>query len=283
MNSRGRNTQLFALPQPPPETVELAGCVYRLVRVFKHDFYAATCLYETAEAVDIPRAVVKFGRTQAFCGVPLDWLGRRMRMHEEDIYRALAGLAGVPRWAGGLDDATYAIEYIDAVPLDHLDTPPAGFFDRLLDLFGAVHARGVAYSDANKRSNILVDDAGEPFLIDYQISFRRRDDWPWPFRNLLAAAVRYIQRADLYHVYKHKRRLSPDEMTPMERDLSRRRGPLHRLHRKLTKPYRSLRRRFLRDQYRAGRLKSPTANLEDHDQPEKATWRTREAPSEENP
>ena len=278
MNRHSRNTQLFALPQPPPQTVQLAGCPYHLVRVFKHDFYAATCLYEATGAADIPKVVVKFGRTQPFCGLPLDWFGRLMRKHEEDIYRALAGIAGVPRWASCVDEATYAIEYVDAVPLDHLDAPPPGFFDRLLDIFGAVHARGVAYSDANKRSNILVDDAGQPFLIDYQISFRRRDDWPWPIRPLLAAAVRYIQRSDIYHVYKHKRRLSPHEMTPMERDLSRRRGPLHRLHRKLAKPYRSLRRRFLRDQYRSGRLESPTANLEDHNQPEKATWRTRERP-----
>ena len=274
MDRRGRNTQLFALPKPPPETVELAGCAYRLVRVFKHDFFAATCLYEAAGPAEVPKAVVKFSRTQPFCGLPLAWLGRLLRRHEEDIYLALAGIDGVPRWVARLDEASYAIEYVDAAPLDHLDAPPPGFFDRLLDVFGAVHARGVAYSDANKRSNLLVDDAGRPFLIDYQISFRRRDDWPWPIRPLLALAVRYVQRSDIYHVYKHKRRLSPHELTDWERAASRRRGLLHRLHRRLTKPYRALRRRFLREQHQAGQLESPTADLEDHHQPEKAKWRT---------
>jgi len=276
MPRRSRNVQMFALREPPPETVELNGGTYRLVRVFKHDFFAATCLYEAVAAPEIPKVVVKFGRAQPFCGLPMAWYGRMLRRHEQGIYRALAGAAGVPRWAGRVGETGFAIEYIDAPPLDHLDAAPAGFFDRLVKLFGAIHARGVAYGDANKRSNVLVRADGQPFVIDYQIAFRRRDDWPWPFRAIQAAFVRYVQRADLYHVYKHKRRISPHELTPAEQVLSRRRRPLHRLHRALTKPYRTLRRRFLREQYRTGRLESPTADLEDRHQPEKATWRDRE-------
>jgi len=273
MPQTSRNTQLFALRRPPPETVELCGCAYRLVRVFKHDFFAATCLYETAGPADSPRVVVKFGRTQPFCALPMAWYGRLLRRHEEGIYAALGGVAGVPRWVGRVGETGFAIEYVDAVPLDHLDAPPSGFFDRLLDLVGKIHARGVAYCDANKRSNILVAADGRAFLVDYQIAFRRRDELPWPLRPLLAAAVRYMQRKDLYHFYKHKRRLAPADLSPAEAALSRRRGLLHTLHRKLTDPYRALRRRFLRRQYRSGLLESPTADREDHPQPEKRNWR----------
>lgn len=264
---------MFALRRPPTTTVELGGCAYHLVRVFKHDFWAATCLYEAAGPAEIPKVVVKFGRTQPFCGLPMAWYARLLRSHEQGIYQALAGVEGVPRWAGCAGESGFAVEYVDARPLDHLAAPPPGFFDRLLAVFRAIHARGVAYCDANKRSNILVGADGRPFVIDFQIAFRRRDDWPWPVRSILAAAVRYFQRGDVYHVYKHKRRLSPQELAGAEEALSRRRGRLHRMHRKLTKPYRSLRRRFLRRQYASGRLQSPTAHLEDHDQPEKATWR----------
>lgn len=276
MRSRSRNTQMFALRRAPPPVVRVARQDYRLVRVFKHDFFAATCLYEACEAGgEAPgdRLVVKFARTQPFCGLPLAWLGRLLRRHEQDIYEALAGIEGVPRWAGCLDETSYAIEYVDAVPLDHLDAPPPGFFDRLLDVFGAIHARGVAYGDANKRSNLLVRRDGTPAVIDYQVAFRRRDEWPWPLRAAVAAAVRYVQKSDVYHLYKHKRRLCPGEMTQMELAASRRRGRLHSLHRKLTTPWRRFRRRFLRQQYQAGRLQSPTQALEDHHQPEKATWR----------
>jgi hypothetical protein len=276
MPQRARNNQLFALAAPPPATVMVGRCAYRLVRVFKHDFFAATCLYEATGAAgpaDIPLVVVKFGRKQVLWGLPLDWYGRWLCRHERGIYRALAGLEGVPRWAGCVDEGTFAIEYVDAQPLDHLPAAPAGFFDRLLDLMGRVHSRGVAYCDANKRSNILVRPDGRCVLVDYQIAIRRRDEWPWPLRTILAALVRYMQRGDIYHLYKHKRRLASQEMTDLELAASRRRGWLHDLHRKLTKPYRRLRRGFLREQYTTGRLESPSANLEDRDQPEKDTWR----------
>lgn len=268
------NRQLFALREPPPQRVEIAGRAYRLVRVFKHDFFAATCLYERDDAGEaaMPRVVVKFGRSQPFCGLPMEWMGRWNRDHEEAIYARLAGVEGLPRWGGRVGALGYAIEYLDAAPLDHLPSPPPGFFDRLRKILDAIHDRGIAYGDANKRSNILVGPGGEPYLIDFQISIRTRDDLP-----LIGAAIRLLVRRmmqkDLYHLYKHKRRMAPAELTGEEESLSRKRGLLHLLHRKLTKPYRSLRRWFLQKQYRSGQLVSPTASMEDHHQPEKETWR----------
>ncbi|MBN1553134.1 MAG: hypothetical protein JXA11_00190 [Phycisphaerae bacterium] len=278
MSKKSRNMQMFALPDPPPEELSIAGKVYRLTRVFKHDFWAATCLYESdAASATFPKIVVKFSRSHGFCGLPLKWTGKLLADHEEAIYTTLSGLTGVPRWVERLSATCYAIEYIDAKPLDHLETIPPGLFDRLRTVFDAIHARGVAYGDANKKSNILVSDDGKPTLIDFQISLRRRDDWPWPTRNLLRRVVAYLQAKDLYHLYKHKRRLAPEELTEEENALSRKRTGLHALHRKLTKPYRSLRRGFLQRQHTKGRLQSPTAGLEDHHQPEKATWRDEES------
>ena len=274
MTSRSSNPQMFALPAAPPEEWSVGGQVYRLGGVFKHDFWAATCLYETNLKSRFPRLVVKFGRSHGFAGIPLRWIGTLLTDHEEAIYHRLAGLDCIPGWAGRLDEVTCAIEYVDADPLDHLapEDLPAEFFDRLRTVFDAVHARGVAYGDANKKSNILVRD-GLPMLIDFQIALRTRDDWPPPLRHLARRVVRYLQAKDLYHLYKHKRRMHPQHLTPDEETLSRRRSPLHKFHRRLTKPYRSLRRRFLGEQFSKGRLTSPTADLEDHHQPEKDSWR----------
>ncbi|MFP4053394.1 MAG: hypothetical protein ACLFV7_05975 [Phycisphaerae bacterium] len=276
-----RNTRLFALRSTPPGQIILAGHSYRLVKVFKHDFFAATCLYRTAEPAEYPRIVVKYGREQDFLGLPTDGLGMWNRRREENIYRRLSGVEGTPAWIGRVGHTGYAIEYLDAVPLDHLDSPPQGFFDRLRELFDAVHARGVGYCDANKRSNILVGSAGEPYLVDFQLSVRRRERLPWPWRQLADRVVDYVIDRDIYHLYKHKRRLAPQELTPEEEAISRRRSGLHLLHRRLTKPWRSLRRAFLRRQHRQGLLESPTAHLEDHHQPEKATWRDENSPGDQ--
>ena len=283
MPRKNYNTQLFALRHLPPKQIEIRGRQYHLVRAFKHDFFAATCLYESIPAAgnpaavdagaEMPKIVVKFGRSQPFCGLPLRWYGCWLRAHEEAIYRLLAGVQGVPRWVGRVGQTGYAIEYVEAKPLDHIAKPPAGFFDRLRQLFDQLHERGVAFCDANKRSNILVADDGRPFLVDYQIAVRRLDDWPWPLRAISRAVVNYLATKDIYHLYKHKSRLSPEELQPAEEVLCRRPVGLHWLHRSIVTPYRTIRRKFLRKQYAKGALHSPTADLESHYQPEKETWR----------
>jgi hypothetical protein len=314
MRHRFRNTQMFALARPPAERMELAGATYVLERVFKHDFWAATCLYErkrgqaTLSAVQtestqekrgtmengdshhfpprkmetVPlfpwppaKAVVKFGRVQPFWGFPLEWVGRLLRANEREAYRLLEGVPGVPRWIASSGRTGYAVEYVEGRALDRKEAPPTGFFDRLRELFDALHARGLAYCDSNKRSNILIGLDGRPWLVDYQISVRRRDDLPWPLRAMVAAAVRYLATADLYHLYQHKRRLAPRELRPEEEALARKPTGLLALHRMLTDPYRALRRRFLRQQYEKGALESPTAGLEDYYMPEKDSWRSR--------
>ncbi len=273
MSRPRHNTQWFALPAPPPEEIRIGPASYRLRRTFKHDFFAATSLYEATGPAEIPKIVAKSYRTRPFCGLPIGWLGRFSRNHERAIYAALSGVEGVPRWVRSLGEAGCAIEYVQAVPLDQEVALPAGFLKRLRGVLHAIHLRGVAYVDANKLSNILVGAEGQPYLVDFQISLRRRDDWPWPLRTIAERIVRYCQSRDLYHLYKHKRRIGTEPLSAREQRLSRWRGGWHRLHRALTKPYRAVRRRFLGRQYRKGRLLSPTAHLEDPRLPEQQTWK----------
>ncbi len=276
MSASLSNKLWFALEGCPPEQIQLGGGKFRIQRVFKHDFFAATCLYQSDDVPDggtAEKIVVKFGRQSRLFGLPMKWAGALMRRHEEKIYSRLDGIAGVPRWLGRIGPTGYAIEYIDAVPLDHLESIPAGFFDRLVDLMKAIHSRGVGYCDANKRSNILVAPTGEPFLVDFQISLLSRDNWPWPWNKFARAIVDYIAQRDIYHLLKHKRRLAPAELIGDEDALSRKRGLLHKTHRKLGKIWRYARRGFLQKRFEAGLMRSPTSHLEDHIQPEKATWR----------
>ena len=65
---------------------------------------------------------------------------------------------------------------------------------------------------------------GEIYLEDF-------GDW-WLNRRVLA----YLQREDLYHVLKHKRRLRKDEMTKAELEQAGRKSALLRLHRFLRQP-----------------------------------------------
>ncbi len=275
MVSRGTCKQLFARAEGCPDRVTVRGRPYRLVGVFKHDFFAATALYTAAaEGVTPERVVVKFGRRQGFCGLPLAWVGRHLARREREVHRRIDGIEGIQRWVGRVSDTAFALEYLPGRPLDAVDPPPPpAFFDALRDLMEAVHAHGVAHADLNKRSNILVTPDDKPALIDFQIcAFRPRRAW-WPWRALARRIVAYLQRMDLYHLYKHKGRLAPEAMRQGERAIADRPRGLLQVHRAIATPVRKARRRLLTRLHRAGRLESPTAPLEPDEQPEKATWR----------
>ena len=60
MKRQAGNSQMFALRSRPAESILIAVATYRLTKVFKHDFWAATCLYELAagQDSDTPKIVV---------------------------------------------------------------------------------------------------------------------------------------------------------------------------------------------------------------------------------
>lgn len=267
---KNKPNNMFALPGQPAGKLTIAGCEYKLGKVFKHDFWAAACLYITDdEAAEFSHVVVKFGRETPLGLLYLKWIGQLMVSHECKVYKQLEGINGIPKFIERISPTCFAIEYVDSKPLDHYEKPPVGFFDQLEKIMRDIHSRDVAYVDSNKRSNILVRSSDSaPVVIDFQISIRKHNGnlllWPW---------IKYFQEKDIYHIFKHKRRMSPDELTEEQLEISRKRTGLHKLHRKLTKPYRAMRRDYLNKKMNSGNLISPTAELETHHQPEKESWR----------
>lgn len=80
---------MFALSGKPPVTLEIDGLQYRLGQVFKHDFWAAACLYVCDDAsAKFKKVVVKFGREHSFGLLAMRWIGCAMVAHECDIYGA---------------------------------------------------------------------------------------------------------------------------------------------------------------------------------------------------
>jgi hypothetical protein len=110
-----------------------------------------------------------------------------------------------------------------------------------------MHRRGIAYVDLHKRENIIVGRNGQPYLVDFQISWvhRRRgsgralsgcQSWSWRLAEQVFSA---LCQADFYHLEKHIRRVQGS------------RGPRIpppkwiRWHRAVAVPFRELRRRLL--------------------------------------
>jgi RIO-like serine/threonine protein kinase len=231
-----------------PETLALNGVTWSLVRTHKHDFWAVTGFYENAAG---ERAVLKMGRTEPFCGFPMEFIGRWLCRRELRFYQRLSDLPSVPPVLGRVGETGFVHAFAPGLPLSRTRPVPDGYFDALLNLMHELHSRGIAYVDANKPENILIGDDFQPHLIDFQISW---DLHAAGNHSLARWLHRRFKRADVYHVLKHKKRMRPDELSEEERSIVQNRSTLIRVHRVITWPYFRLRRTTFKRLRASGRL-----------------------------
>jgi hypothetical protein len=251
--SRGNN---------PPQVIQIDNHFFQREKVFKHDFFAVTALYQhrppqqSIEESSNPlpqKIILKWSRSTDFLGLPLAWLGRWISHRERTILKHLQPLPSVPRLIGPYQSHGLLYEYIEGVSLDSRPDIPEMFFDQLQQILTDIHARNIAYLDLNKKGNILLGKDNKPHLIDFQISWHHANPL-WPFRSLQKKILQRLQQEDLYHLRKQKRRFRPDLMTPTQIKDSRKISPIIWLHRKTTRPFILLRRRLFAWLLKKGRL-----------------------------
>ena len=232
-----------------PQQLVVQQRKYHLEKLFKHDFWAASGLYSHGSS----QVVLKIYRRQDLLGLPMKWLGSWLAEREISFYHHLQGLPGIARFLGTFGQNGFVHAYIPGQDLLEYprDRLPNDFFDQLIDLMRSVHERGISYADANKRDNVIVGLDGRPYLIDFQISWR-----PNP-GGLLRRPLLFMQRMDMYHIFKHKSRLRPDLMRPEEWHLRRNPGLLLGLHRLIAVPFRNFRRTTLRRMGKSTQPKNP--------------------------
>ena len=239
---QGRVPKRMLRGRLPCAAFELEGRLYRLDKTLKQDFFAATGRYAGPGG---ERVCLKHYHTEPFLGFPLEWAGRLMADREIRHYRLLGDLESVPRLMGRVGRTALVHAWVEGTDLLDRVTPlPDDFFDRLETLVRTLHARNMAYIDMNKPDNVLVNEAGRPVLIDFQISWAPRLDRGL-LRGLKRRLLAMFQEADLYHVRKLKRLYRRDLMTPAEYEAGKRRPWFLNLHRLVGAPQRDLRRKFL--------------------------------------
>lgn len=217
-----------------PEKIDFEGRCFVREKVFKHDFFAATGLYSSGDK-EGDKVVLKVYRQRPFLFIPMSWLGRLMAEHESKINLFLAGIEGIPQYRSRFGRTGFVRDYIPGDPLARGVKLPDSFFDDLERLIKEVHSRDIAIVDLNKMSNVILGEDGRPYLIDFQISLRKSD---LPIISHISGfVIKRLQREDMYHFGKHKRRLRPDLLTDEELRASYRKSLLIRIHRFLTRPY----------------------------------------------
>jgi hypothetical protein len=225
---------------------------FQLETTFKHDFFACTGVYFSPETDE--RIVLKVSRIRPFYGVPLKWLGHFLRDREFRILSALEDVDHVPKPVCTYGRNGLIYRYIEGQSLDERPLLADSFFAQLEHLLRTIHQKNVCYMDLNKRGNILVGRDGHPSIIDFQISLYLGKKW-------LSLLLKTLQKEDMYHLQKHKRRFRPDQMSAEEYAGSRRKSLLIRIHRCLAYPFRRCRRIVLAGLYRRGILELTVTDL----------------------
>jgi len=199
--------------QEHPTEVVIDGALYRFERMLKSDGFSSNWLYR--DDATGRRYVLKAGRFKFFFGPLLTPLAHALIHREYENYRALQGIEGIPRIGPWWGKAGFFHEFVEGQSLHDLGEKPAlpqDFIEQLRALVDQLHARRLVHLDLNKRGNIILTPRGTPCIIDFQVSMRfpvqgrRTTSWVEKLFNLLKAE-------DIYHVYKHKKRLQKELMT----------------------------------------------------------------------
>jgi len=131
-------------------------------------------------------------------------LRRWMIRREYEVYYRLGGITGIPRCFGLINGDRLLLEFIEGQPLRLSANELAdrdGFFSELLELILAIHQAGVAHSDMKRKENILVNNEGKPYLIDFGSAIVRKDlGGPWN-RWLFSLACKIDLNAWVKHKY----------------------------------------------------------------------------------
>lgn len=122
------------------------------------------------------------------------WFGRLLApiliWREASALRRLADLTGIPDILEQPDVRGLLIEYLPALPWPQAAAPDVAY-ERLQALVSAMHARGVAHCDLRGGANMLVDQTGQPYIVDFVARVHRgavwNAPWNWLFRQFVGA------------------------------------------------------------------------------------------------
>lgn len=141
-------------------------------------------------------------------------VGPLLVWRETSALAQLEGTPGVPRLFRKIGSRAFLMEYLRGADKARKQpvTARPDFFERLRQLVDRVHARGVAHCDMRRSGNILVDEKGNPYLVDFvSCAFLR------PWWHPLGWLFPLLCQADRDAIIKLKHRAAPELLTDEER------------------------------------------------------------------
>ncbi|MFH1350070.1 MAG: RIO1 family regulatory kinase/ATPase [Pseudomonadota bacterium] len=143
-------------------------------------------------------------------------IGRFLIWRESKAYRRLRGLKGVPAFYRTIDGLALVVEKIPGRSVEGLEKErrlSESFFKELRRIVLNVHKRGLAHCDLKRAPNILMENGGKPYIVDWSASILEREFRFFP----LSLIYRRFLLDDLHGIIKLQLRHSPESISLEER------------------------------------------------------------------
>ena len=172
------------------------------------------------------RPIIRFVEDNGIQGIVKDYsvngfifrnvVGRFLLWRESWVYQRLKGIKGVPafyRKIGGLALVVSKVHGKDLERLSEGEKPDPQFFQKLTRLIQKCHRHGVAHCDLKRSSNILIDDVGDPHIVDWAAAIIEKEFFLYP----LTIIYKKFIDDDFKAVIKLKMRYCPEGITDEEK------------------------------------------------------------------
>jgi len=143
-------------------------------------------------------------------------IGRFLLWRESRVYQRLKGIKGIPVFYRKIDGMALVISKVPGKDLDHLseeEKPDLEFFQKLTRLIKECHRHGIAHCDLKRSSNIIIDEFGNPYIVDWGAAILGNEFFLYPFKVIYKKFI----EDDFKAVTKLKMRYCPEGITDEEK------------------------------------------------------------------
>ena len=142
-------------------------------------------------------------------------VGRFILWRESRSYLSLRGVEGVPVFYRRIDGLALVISRVPGKDLEHLseeERPSLEFFQKLSNLIEECHSHGVAHCDLKRLSNLMIDELGNPYIVDWAAAILDREFSVCPLKMIYQRFIDDDRKA----ITKLKIRFCPEAVSDEE-------------------------------------------------------------------
>ena len=114
-------------------------------------------------------------------------IGRFLLWRESRAYQRLKRIKGISVIYRKINSMALVISKVPGKDLEHLsekERPDLEFFQKLTSLIQGCHRHGTVHCDLKRSSNIMIDEFGDPYMVDWAAAIASEEFSIYPLKKI---------------------------------------------------------------------------------------------------